>query len=139
MRRRVLLQRQTYKRRLRKPYQTSVKLMLRPPNARLEKHETRKGEPAMPTKKEVIASLKEIIDPHSNISIYDMGLISELKVGKDTVSLVFRPTSPFCPLGMQLAMNIKRRLMALNGMKKADVMIVGHIQESNINKTLADT
>lgn len=93
----------------------------------------------MPTEKEVIASLKEIIDPHSNVSVYDMGLISEIKVTKSSVSLVFRPTSPFCPLGMHLAMNIKRRLMDIKGMKKADVTIVGHIQETNINKTLAET
>ncbi len=92
----------------------------------------------MPTEKEVIASLKEIIDPHSNVSVYDMGLISEIKVTKSSVSLVFRPTSPFCPLGMHLAMNIKRRLLDIKGMKKADVTIVGHIQETNINKTLAD-
>jgi metal-sulfur cluster biosynthetic enzyme len=92
----------------------------------------------MPTKTEVISSLRGIIDPHSNVSVYDMGLISELKVSKDSVSLVFRPTSPFCPLGMQLAMNIKRRLLDIKGMKKADITIVGHIQEDNINRTLAD-
>jgi len=92
----------------------------------------------MPTEKEVISSLKEIIDPHSNVSVYDMGLISELKVTKNSVSLVFRPTSPFCPLGMQLAMNIKRRVLGIKGVKKADVIIVGHIQESNINKTLSN-
>ena len=90
----------------------------------------------MPTESEVVSNLKEIIDPHSNVSVYEMGLISELKVTKNSVSLVFRPTSPFCPLGMQLAMNIKRRLLSIKGVKKADVTIVGHIQETNINKTL---
>jgi metal-sulfur cluster biosynthetic enzyme len=90
----------------------------------------------MPTQKEVIKSLREIIDPHSNISVYDMGLISELKVTKSSVSLVFRPTSPFCPLGLQLAMNIKRRLLDLKGVKKADVVIVGHVQETHINEAL---
>ncbi len=92
----------------------------------------------MPTQKEVISNLKEIIDPHSNVSVYDMGLISELKVTKDSVSLVFRPTSPFCPLGMQLAMSIKRSMMSIKGVKKADVIIVGHVMETNINKTLSD-
>ena len=90
----------------------------------------------MATEKEVIHSLKEIIDPHSNVSVYDMGLISDLKVAKDSVSLTFRPTSPFCPLGVQLAMNIKRRLEPLSGEKKADVTVVGHCQEAIINSTL---
>lgn len=92
----------------------------------------------MATEREVISSLKDIIDPHTNISVYDMGLISELKVSKDSVSLTFRPTSPFCPLGIQLAHNIKRRLLGIRGVKKADVKVVGHIQEQMINKSLAD-
>jgi len=90
----------------------------------------------MVTKNEVIDSLKEIIDPHSNVSVYDMGLISDLKVTKDSVSLTFRPTSPFCPLGVQLAMNIKRRLEQLSGIKKTNVTIVGHCQEDMINEML---
>ncbi len=93
---------------------------------------------AMTTEKEVVSALKEIIDPHTNISVYDMGLISELRVTKKSVSLTFRPTSPFCPLGIQLAQNIKRRLMGIQGMQKADVKVVGHVMEDHINKTLKD-
>lgn len=92
----------------------------------------------MATEREVITNLKEIVDPHTNISVYDMGLISELKVSKDSVSLTFRPTSPFCPLGVQLAHNIKRRMLSVKGVKKADVKVVGHIQEQMINRSLAD-
>ncbi len=29
----------------------------------------------MPTEKEVVTALKEIVDPHTNASVYDMGLI----------------------------------------------------------------
>jgi metal-sulfur cluster biosynthetic enzyme len=93
----------------------------------------------MPTKEDVVSALKEIIDPHTNISVYDMGLISELKVSKTEVSLTFRPTSPWCPLGPQLAMNIKRRLEDLKGTKTAKVKVVGHVQEEAINKFIAGT
>lgn len=92
----------------------------------------------MTTEQEVVAALKEIMDPHSDVSVYDMGLISELKISADSVSLTFRPTSPFCPLGVHLALNIKRRLLQLEGVKKANVKVVGHVQESMINKTLAE-
>ncbi len=98
---------------------------------------TERGDLQMPSEQEVISALKEIIDPHSNVSVYDMGLISELKVSKDTVSLTFRPTSPFCPLGIHLAMNIKRRVLELSGVKKADIRIIGHVQEDMINESLA--
>ena len=90
----------------------------------------------MPTEKEVISTLKEVIDPHTNVSVYDMGLISELKVKKDCVSLTFRPTSPFCPLGVQLAQSIKRRLESLKGVAKANVTVVGHVHEDRINGIL---
>ncbi|OGS55929.1 MAG: hypothetical protein A3K60_03450 [Euryarchaeota archaeon RBG_19FT_COMBO_56_21] len=92
----------------------------------------------MPTEKEVIAALKQIIDPHSNISVYEMGLISELKVSKSSVSLTFRPTSQFCPLGVQLAHNIQRRLKQLKGTEKADVKVIGHVHEQMINKSLSE-
>ncbi|HEX7393173.1 MAG TPA: iron-sulfur cluster assembly protein [Thermoplasmata archaeon] len=92
----------------------------------------------MAKEEEVISKLREVVDPHTNINVYDMGLISELKVSKDSVSLTFRPTSPFCPLGVQLAHNIKRRVMSIKGVKKADVKVIGHVQEQMINRSLAE-
>ena len=91
----------------------------------------------MATEDQVISILREIIDPHTNMSIYDMGLISDVVVSDDGVSLTFRPTSPFCPLGIQFAMNIKRRLIQLDGVDKAEVTVVGHIQEEYINQELS--
>lgn len=93
----------------------------------------------MPTEKQVVTALREIVDPHSNMNVYDMGLISDIKVSKDSVSLTFRPTSSFCPLGVHLSMNIKRRLLDLPKTKKADVTIVGHVQADSINKALRET
>lgn len=91
----------------------------------------------MTTELEVIGALREVVDPHSNINVYDMGLISDLSVEKDTVRLTFRPTSPFCPMGMHLAMSIRHRLLALKGVKKAHVKVVGHVYESAINNVVA--
>jgi len=90
----------------------------------------------MTTEKEVISSLKEVIDPHTNISVYEMGLISELKITKGSVSLTFRPTSPFCPLGVQLAQSIKRRLESLKGVSRANITVIGHVHEDRINTIL---
>jgi metal-sulfur cluster biosynthetic enzyme len=90
----------------------------------------------MPTEKQVISTLKEVIDPHTNTSVYEMGLISELKVTKNSVSLTFRPTSPFCPLGVQLAQSIKHRLESLKGVTRANVTVIGHVHEDRINLIL---
>jgi metal-sulfur cluster biosynthetic enzyme len=90
----------------------------------------------MPTEEQVVEALKEIIDPHTNMNIYEMGLISEIEVTDESVSLTFRPTSPFCPLGIHLALNIKRRLREIGGTGNADVKVVGHIHEEQINDEL---
>ena len=91
----------------------------------------------MPNEDQIISVLKEIIDPHTNMSIYEMGLISDLIVSDGSVSLTFRPTSPFCPLGIHLAMNIKRRVAELDGVEKAVITVVGHMQEDAINDELS--
>lgn len=91
----------------------------------------------MPTEKQVVDALREIVDPHSQINVYDMGLISDIKITKDSVSLTFRPTSQFCPLGVQLSTNIKRRLLGLPKVKKAKVTVVGHVKADMINSVLS--
>ncbi|MFQ5975689.1 MAG: iron-sulfur cluster assembly protein, partial [Candidatus Hydrothermarchaeales archaeon] len=56
----------------------------------------------MTTEEEVIEKLKGVVDPHTGESVYDMGMIPKLKVKEDTVDLTFTPTTPFCPIGIQL-------------------------------------
>ena len=91
----------------------------------------------MPTEEQVISVLKEIIDPHTNVNLYDMGLISDISVSDDSISVTFRPTSPFCPLGVHFALNIKRRLEELDGAGKISVNVVGHAQQDAINQELS--
>ena len=90
----------------------------------------------MPSEREVISVLKEIGDPHTDMNVYDMGLISDIKVTKTSVSVTYRPTSPFCPLCSQLALTMKKRFEQLEGVKKATVKVVGHIHEAQINRVL---
>ena len=97
----------------------------------------KEGVQLMTTEDEVVAVLKEIVDPHTNMNIYDMGLISEIVANGHSVSLTFRPTSQFCPLGIHLALNIKRRLEGLEGVEKADVNVVGHVHQDMINQEVS--
>ncbi len=90
----------------------------------------------MVDKEAVVKALKEIIDPHTGVSVYDMGLIKDLKVEGDEVSLTFVPSSPFCPLGVQLSTQIKQKVEAVEGVKKARVRVSGHVQEKELNEML---
>ncbi|MFQ5815838.1 MAG: metal-sulfur cluster assembly factor [Candidatus Hydrothermarchaeaceae archaeon] len=87
----------------------------------------------------VVDKLKEIMDPHTNTSLYDMGLISDLKVDNGSVSLTFTPSSPYCPIGVQLATAIKNGILSLDGVNAVDILVKGHVQEKQINEMLKGT
>lgn len=84
----------------------------------------------------VVEALRGVLDPHTGVSVYDMGLISEIVVDDDRVSLTFMPTSPFCPVGIQLAMAIRDQVLTVEGVSKCDVKVVGHIKADEINRAL---
>jgi metal-sulfur cluster biosynthetic enzyme len=84
----------------------------------------------------IVDKLKEIMDPHTNKSLYDMGLISDLKVDNERVSLTFTPSSPYCPIGVQLAIAIKNGLSSIEGVEAVDVLVKGHVQEKEINEMI---
>jgi len=90
----------------------------------------------MVKQEEVVEALKGIVDPHTGVDVYTMGLITDMKVDKAHISLTFTPTSPFCPLGVQLAVGIKRSLMCLEGVKGVDVNVQGHMSSAEINDML---
>lgn len=84
-----------------------------------------------------VATLKGVLDPHTGLSVWDMGLIHDMKFDGGVVSLTFIPTSPFCPLGIQLAIMIKQALAKLDGITKVNVTIEGHMNAKEINEMLA--
>lgn len=90
----------------------------------------------MDKKELVIEVLRGVLDPHTGVSVYEMGLISDLVVHDDTVDLTFMPTSPFCPVGVELAKAIRDNIMSIEGMKICNVKVVGHIRAEQINQEL---
>lgn len=88
----------------------------------------------MDMKEVVIQVLQGVLDPHTGVSVYDMGLISDIVVSGDSVSLTFMPTSPFCPVGVELARAIKDQVMAVEGVTSCTVKVVGHIRADEINQ-----
>jgi len=91
----------------------------------------------MDKKEIVIETLRGVLDPHTGVSVYDMGLISDLVVSDNAVSLTFMPTSPFCPVGVQLAKAIRDNVLTIEGMKRCDVKVVGHVRAEEINEELS--
>lgn len=91
----------------------------------------------MDKKDVVVEVLRGVMDPHTGVSVYDMGLISDLVVREDSVELTFMPTSPFCPVGIELAKSIRDNILAIEGIKSCNVKVVGHIRAEQINQALS--
>ena len=97
-----------------------------------------RGTASAPMMDRAIAGLRCVIDPHTNINVYDMRLISDLRADEDAISMTFRPTSPFCPLAFDLARSMIGEMWELDGPRSVVVTVVGHYQEDNINKALKE-
>ncbi|MDO8674299.1 MAG: iron-sulfur cluster assembly protein, partial [Dehalococcoidia bacterium] len=77
-----------------------------------------------------------VMDPHTGTNVYDMGLIQNLKLEPDTLSLRFVLTSNFCPIGMQLGLALKRKLRELP-IANIDVKIDNYLRARELEKQLA--
>jgi len=90
-----------------------------------------------PLHDKAIETLKGVLDPHTGLSVWDMGLIHDMEFDESIVSLTFIPTSPFCPMGIQLALSIKKSLTRMEGISKVNITIEGHMNAREINEMLA--
>ena len=90
----------------------------------------------MDKKDAVISALKTVVDPHTGMNVYDMGLISEMEVKGDTASMTFMPTSPFCPVGVELAKSIREAALLVDGIERCTVKVVGHVKAEEISRAI---
>lgn len=87
--------------------------------------------------KQVEKVVGELLDPETGLSFAEMKLIQSVKeVEPGTVKVDFTPSSPYCPIAIRLAMNIKAKAKNVTGVKKALVYCHGHMMEETINKTV---
>lgn len=77
----------------------------------------------MPTKRDIEAVLKTIPDPEIGISIYDLGLIYDIRIDEETkvITIVMTLTTIGCPLFSMIAEPIKERLKELDDV--SDVIV----------------
>ena len=78
----------------------------------------------MPTKEQLIETLKTVIDPDLYIDIYTLGLIYEVEIIESRVQIKMTFTTPACPSGPQLIAEVKMRLLEYDEVDEVDVDIV---------------
>lgn len=81
--------------------------------------------------------VSSIIDPETGLTFGEMKLIRELKEKElGVIRIDFRPTSPFCPIALKFAVDIKDAALKVKGVNKALVYCKGHIMEEAINRII---
>lgn len=79
---------------------------------------------ALSLKEEVEQVLEQVIDPETGLSIMRMDLIHDLVVTPHgEVSLVFRPSSPVCPMAYSLANAIKTNVEAVRRVRWVGITV----------------
>ncbi len=78
----------------------------------------------MVTKDEVIAVLKDCYDPEIPVNVWDLGLVYDISIENEKISVKMTLTAPGCPMGGMIAEDVKAKLKALNGVKDAQVELV---------------
>ncbi|MFH1509030.1 MAG: metal-sulfur cluster assembly factor [bacterium] len=75
-------------------------------------------------KKKINEALKKVMDPELDISIYDMGLLYEIKIDGKKAHLLMTLTTPACPLGNKIADDVKAAVESVEGIESAYVEYV---------------
>jgi len=73
------------------------------------------------TKETIIEVLKTIPDPELGVSIYDLGLIYDIKIKNKKVTVVMTLTTMGCPLFSEISDPIKNKIGNLKGISKVEV------------------
>ncbi|MEM3486004.1 MAG: iron-sulfur cluster assembly protein [Nitrososphaerales archaeon] len=82
-------------------------------------------------------ALRSVIDPEVNQSIVELGLIRSIEVEDEKAVIELVSTSAFCPLAIHIALNAKKEVRKIRGLKDVKIYIRGHVMERMINETLS--
>lgn len=76
------------------------------------------------TKEEVLEALKGIYDPEIPVDIVNLGLIYDVAINGEKVSVRMTTTSQGCPVGNFLASEVERVVRRIKGVREASVELV---------------
>lgn len=88
----------------------------------------------------VLERLRQVIDPETGADVVRMRLIEELRMDGETghVSYRFRPSSPFCPLAVYLALEIRDAVGGVPGVTAQAIEVVGYAGAGELNDLLRE-
>jgi metal-sulfur cluster biosynthetic enzyme len=85
----------------------------------------------------VIESLREVIDPETNVDVMRMRLIENLNVDEaGHVRYTFRPSSELCPIAVFLTMRIKHAVAQVPGVSGQTISVEGYVGAEDLTNLI---
>ena len=85
----------------------------------------------------VMERLKEVIDPETNADVVRMRLVEDLVIDPDGLaSYTFRPSSPFCPIAVFLAQQIKQAIAEVPGVSNQQITVTGYVAAEELTQLI---
>ena len=78
----------------------------------------------MNLKDQVITEIKKIYDPEIPVNIYELGLIYDVSIKDNDVSVKMTLTSPNCPVAESLPKEVKENIMKVEGVSEVILNLV---------------
>ncbi len=73
----------------------------------------------------VVGALRSVYDPEIPVNIYDLGLIYDLKVGRDgSVQIEMTLTAPACPVAEIMPQQVQAAVQKIDGVDDVQVELV---------------
>jgi len=89
-------------------------------------------------REDVIAALKDVIDPETGADVMRMRLVLDLQIHDDgTAEYIFRPSSPLCPIALKLVMDIIEAIKPVEGVTDQKVTVVEYSGADALNAILS--
>ncbi len=82
------------------------------------------------TKEAVLDSLRVVQDPDLGRDIVSLGMVKEVKIENDQVSVHVELTTPACPLKEQIKQEVHKAVSSLDGVREVNVQMSANVRKS---------
>ena len=87
--------------------------------------------------KAVIKKLKAVIDPETGADVIRMRLVQNIHIdASGKITYTFRPSSPFCPIAVTLALKIIQAIKEVPGVSGQSITVIDYVQADLLNEIL---
>lgn len=85
----------------------------------------------------VLERLRSVVDPETNTDVVRMRLVENLQANASgKVCYTFRPSSFVCPIAVSLAMDIKKAVAEVPGVKSQEIAVEGYMAAVDLEKLI---